>query len=101
MGDAQDMNFFMYGNNKDDEVSSGGEAYFRAPWDESMRVEQGDCLVMQYPDRSASEGIYRIESSVFGFSYEEDTDDRKQWAKYALAAGGVALSALLAVKVRR
>ena len=62
--DEDDMDFFRYG-----EKGTTAEAYFVAPWGESMRVEQGDYLVMQYPD--GNDEVYRVECAAFGYSYTE------------------------------
>eukprot|EP00546_Thalassionema_frauenfeldii_P020621 CAMPEP_0178903486 /NCGR_PEP_ID=MMETSP0786-20121207/5180_1 /TAXON_ID=186022 /ORGANISM="Thalassionema frauenfeldii, Strain CCMP 1798" /LENGTH=191 /DNA_ID=CAMNT_0020574855 /DNA_START=93 /DNA_END=668 /DNA_ORIENTATION=+ len=57
----EDMSWFAFGEGP---VS---EAFFIAPWGEKMRVEEGDFLVTQCPRDNPE--IYRIEGSVFGFSY--------------------------------
>jgi len=63
--DENDMLFFRHG--KVAAISGSNHAFFIAPWGESMLVEVGDFLVMQYP--RGSDEIYRIECRVFGDSY--------------------------------
>jgi hypothetical protein len=67
--DEHDMIFFRHGKQT---TPDSNEAYFIAPWGESMLVEQGDFLVMQYPGDNNE--IYRIECSVFGCSYTDESE---------------------------
>ena len=95
--DEHDMSFFRHGQ------KDVMEAYFMAPWGESMRVEKGDFLVMQYPD--GNEGIYRVECAVFDYSYEkvngcgEATDGF--WAKAAIVGAVAVAASFLLGKTRR
>ena len=76
--DEQDMEWFRYGSettNHHDGLETTEElskeantSSFEAPWGESMRVDLGDYLVMQYPSGGNDE-VYRIEYTVFGNSY--------------------------------
>ena len=61
------MIFFRYGE------KDTAEAYFMAPWGESMRVEQGDYLVMQY--LRGNDEVYRVECAVFEYSYTDSYTD--------------------------
>ncbi len=55
------------------EKGTAAEAYFVThPLGENMRVEQGDYLVMQYPD--GNDEVYRVECAVFGYSYTDSSD---------------------------
>lgn len=76
---SNDMVWFGRSDTPDDSV-----AYFIAPWGEGMRVEEGDYLVMQHGGNN--DEIYRIESNVFGETYErvvvseswKSKDDREE-----------------------
>lgn len=76
----EDMTFLRYGS-----VNNEKAAYFVAPWREYMRVEEGDILVMQYPE--GNEEIYRIEHFVFNESYEPVFLDKRISTKNFSFAG--------------
>ena len=68
--DDEDMRWFRNGTKKPD------FAHFIAPWGETMRVEKGDFLVMQYvPNGKGNDEVYRVEKMVFGESYDATNID--------------------------
>lgn len=100
--DEDDMAFFRYGK-KPDMLSSAQEAYFEAPWGESMRVELGDFLVMQYPN--GNEEVYRVERTVFEYSYTDATSDsdrkKMSWIATMVAASLLFVASAAAVTARQ
>jgi hypothetical protein len=92
--DEHDMVFFRYGK----QSPPAEEAYFMAPWGESTRVEQGDFLVTQYPgDGKGKDEVYRVEGSVFEYSYADPTTIKQQgkawWRtkEYAITVASVVM----------
>lgn len=73
----EDMSYFRHGS---DCITATKEAFFMAPWGTPTRVEEGDYIVLQYPD--GVDDMYRIEGALFARSYVDINQTSVQQADY-------------------
>lgn len=73
----EDMSFFRHGS---DCITKTKEAFFMAPWGTPTRVEEGDYIVLQYPD--GVDDMYRIEGALFARTYVDVNQTTVQQANF-------------------